>query len=123
MTMSGYILVIDLGTADNKPRVLRRFEQHRMQNIIVGNRVVKGRKGIEASVDVEMSDEDGKKDGSESDESSEGEDEQITVTVTRMAVSPDGQWLATADDRSRTHVFNLDSIQVRRSLSRYSTNT
>lgn len=28
-----------------------------------------------------------------------------------MDVSPDGQWLATADDHHRTHVFNLDSIQ------------
>lgn len=116
-TMSGYILVIDLGTADNKPRVLRRFEQHRMQNIVVGNRVVKGRKAVEETEDVEMGEDrkDDPKDGSDNDESSESEDEdkQMTVTVTRMAVSPDGQWLATADDRSRTHVFNLDSIQVR----------
>ena len=115
MTMSGYVLVVDLGTADNKPRVLRRFEHHRMKNHIVGNRVIKGLKAAKVVQEVEgpEADADDGKEESESDEASEDEDEQITVTVTRMAVSPDGQWLATSDDRSRTHVFNLDSIQVR----------
>lgn len=35
------------------------------------------------------------------------------TNVSRMAISADGQWLATTDDLSRTYVFNLDSVQVR----------
>ncbi|KAF8922314.1 WD40-repeat-containing domain protein [Mucidula mucida] len=31
--------------------------------------------------------------------------------VIRITVSSDGQWAATTDDRARTHVFNLDSLQ------------
>ena len=33
-----------------------------------------------------------------------------------MAVSPDGQWLATTDDHMRTHIFNLDSVRHHSSL-------
>lgn len=32
-------------------------------------------------------------------------------TISRMSVSPDGQWLATTDSHRLTHIFNLDSIQ------------
>ncbi|CAL1696492.1 unnamed protein product [Somion occarium] len=115
--MSGYILVIDLNTGEPKPRVLRRFEQHRMQNIVIGNRVVKGRKGPDQDVEMQDADVEEKVAEGVSDNESEVSDDgengnkQASVTVTRMAVSPDGQWLATSDDRSRTHVFNLDSIQ------------
>ncbi len=46
------------------------------------------------------------------DEDTDTEDSKLVrTTVTRMAVSPDGQWLATSDDLRRTHVFNLDAIQ------------
>lgn len=92
---------------------------------MVGTRVVKGSatgKAKQAGEDVEMGDEaaeegvgEKKDEEGEEDESDEEEaDEKIVpTTVTRMSVSPDGQWLATSDDRCRTHVFNLDSIQVR----------
>ena len=40
----------------------------------------------------------------------------LPVTITRMAVSPDGQWLATTDDHMRTHIFNLDSVLHHSSL-------
>jgi U3 small nucleolar RNA-associated protein 4 len=36
-----------------------------------------------------------------------------SARVLRLAVSADGQWLASSDDHARTHVFNLDSVQVR----------
>ena len=50
--------------------------------------------------------------GSDSDAESDTEDaKRVRTTVTRMAVSADGQWLATADARRRTHVFNLDAVQ------------
>lgn len=35
-----------------------------------------------------------------------------SALLTAMTVSPDGQWLATADERGRCNVFNLDSLQV-----------
>lgn len=114
--MSSYIIVIDLGT-EASPRVLRRFEHHRMKDVIVGDRVVKRRRN--ADQDIEMLDVDVDADGAENTaEASEGEDEEevpetVVATVSRMAISSDGQWLATSDDCCRTHVFNLDSIQVR----------
>ncbi|GLB36397.1 putative WD40 repeat-like protein [Lyophyllum shimeji] len=102
--MSSYILVIDL--TGEKPHVLRRFDHHRLKDSIVRDRVVKGRK---TSGDVEMGD------GTiEDEEESEEEQANATPTVTsvlRLAISPDGQWLATSDDRARTNIFNLDSIQ------------
>ncbi|OSD05994.1 WD40 repeat-like protein [Trametes coccinea BRFM310] len=127
---SSTILIIDLGSADRPPRVLRKFEQHRLREGFVNNRVIKGRKGPSASPaadgDVEMATEDqdaspeaedkdrASNHGSnaESDSDDDVEDAKLVrTTITRMAVSPDGQWLATADDRRRTHVFNLDSVQ------------
>lgn len=33
-------------------------------------------------------------------------------TVINIAVSPDGQWLVTGDDKNQTFVFNLDSLKV-----------
>lgn len=35
------------------------------------------------------------------------------ATVISIAVSPDGQWLATGDDKNRIHVFSLDGLQVK----------
>lgn len=105
--ISSYILVIDL--AADKPRVLRRFEHHRLQNTVLGERVVKGRTPSQENEDVDM------ENAAASDAESESDDEvdlpaPVHATVTRMAVSADGQWLATADDRRRTHVFNLDAV-------------
>lgn len=34
-------------------------------------------------------------------------------TIISMAVSADGQWLATGDTKNRIFVFNLDTVQVR----------
>jgi U3 small nucleolar RNA-associated protein 4 len=133
--LSSYILVIDL-TGD-KPRVLRRFDQHRMQDSIVHDRVIKGRAQANAPKvnghavvngdgDVDMADVDvpspGKSESSEeSEEASDSDDEDVSstaavVSVGRIAVSADGQWLATSDSKARTHVFNLDLISVRLSL-------
>lgn len=36
------------------------------------------------------------------------------ATVVSLNVSSDGQWLATGDDENRIHVFNLDSLKVRK---------
>ncbi|KAI0963284.1 hypothetical protein AcW1_000403 [Taiwanofungus camphoratus] len=111
--MSSYIIILDLGTEAGKPHVLRKFEHHRMRDVMISNRVVRGRKGTEGVEieDVEM--EDATEDASESSDDQRPNPKLLIGAVTRMAVSSDGQWLATTDDRCRTHVFNLDSIQVR----------
>jgi U3 small nucleolar RNA-associated protein 4 len=99
------ILVIDLSS--EKPHVLRRFDHHRRPHPVVRERVVKGLKGNDDG-DVDMT--------NLAADSTEGEYQPPTsalVNILRMSISPDGQWLASSDERSRTHVFNLDSIQVR----------
>ena len=127
-----YILIVDL--AGEKPRVLRRFDHHRIQDSTVRNRVLKGRalKGLQGKakingvhvngdVDTEMADADSPQEeqdaGGEEEDSDEDEEEDKTtvaalISVDRIAVSADGQWLATSDNRARTHIFNLDSISV-----------
>jgi U3 small nucleolar RNA-associated protein 4 len=129
-----YILVIDL--TGEKPRVLRRFDHHRIQDSIVHhNSALKGRalKGIQGKakingvhvngdVDTEMVDVESQEEKEEDQETgdeerdSDGDEEKITtaalISVDRMAVSADGQWLVTSDNQARTHIFNLDSISV-----------
>ncbi|KAG6911760.1 hypothetical protein DXG01_000006 [Tephrocybe rancida] len=100
-----YILVVDL--TDEKPRVLRRFDQHRFKDSLSRDRVVKGRK---TGGDVEMGNATGE--DSEASEEEAQDPTSVVASILRMSISPDGQWLATADDRARTHIFNLDSIQV-----------
>ncbi|KAI1797668.1 WD40 repeat-like protein [Ganoderma leucocontextum] len=115
---SAVVVVIDLGSEESAPRVLRKFEQHRIRDSFVKGRLVKGRQTATTvnGDDVEMGsdDEEGRAadDAESSDEDSDAEDSKLVRTaVTRMAVSPDGQWLATSDDRRHTHIFNLDAIQ------------
>ncbi|KAF8078360.1 WD40-repeat-containing domain protein [Lyophyllum atratum] len=96
--ISSYILVIDL--MGEKPRVLRRFDHHRSKDSIVRDRVVKG---LKTDDDVQM--------GDATSEEEEDSSAPAVTSVLRISISPDGQWLATSDDRARTHIFNLDSIQ------------
>ena len=109
--------VIDLS---DKPRVLRRFEQHRLRSAVIGDRLVRGRTKVAEAEDVEMAEADAatipKENNTEDNASeSEADDEPalskpLAATITRIAVSPDGQWFASTDDQCRTHVFNLDSV-------------
>ncbi|KAI0374397.1 WD40 repeat-like protein [Pilatotrama ljubarskyi] len=112
---SSTVLIIDLGSgsADQPPRVLRKFEQHRLREGFVNNRVIKGRKGSPPGVDgdVDMATEEDGADAASDAESDVEDAKLVRTTITRMAVSPDGQWLASADDRHRTHVYNLDAVQ------------
>jgi U3 small nucleolar RNA-associated protein 4 len=103
--MTACILVVDL--SGEKLRVLRRFDHHRLFHPVIQERVVKGRKS-DGDGDVDMSDP-----PVDSIEESENQPSTpVIVNILRVSISPDGQWLASSDDRSRTHVFNLDSIQV-----------
>lgn len=40
------------------------------------------------------------------------------ATIINVAVSADGQWLATGDDENRINVFNLDSLKVSRHMEK-----
>lgn len=118
--MTGYILVIDL--SGDKPQVLRRFEQHRARDVVLGQRIIRGRSKSVLTEDVDM-------DGAEKEvgegmnvdasrSADEDEDEvvqplpqkPVTPIITRLAISPDGQYLASTSSTTRTHIFNLDSI-------------
>ncbi|KAF9073758.1 WD40-repeat-containing domain protein [Rhodocollybia butyracea] len=89
------------------PRVLRKFDHHRQRNTLSRNRVTKD---LKVNGDVEMSTAD-EENAEDSESSDEDDDSPLLGSVSRIAISADGQWLATTDDRCRTHVFNLDSIQ------------
>jgi len=133
--ISSYVLIINL-TGD-KPRVLRRFDHHRMHDSILHDRVMKGRtsalanggaKGAgqvngDTDMDVDMeplpsSPTPSNKTSDSSDEAGSDEEDYVgstaaTVSVDQIAVSPDGQWVATSDNHARTHIYNLDLISVR----------
>ncbi|VDB99402.1 unnamed protein product [Peniophora sp. CBMAI 1063] len=98
---SAKVLLVELSSNSGSPRLLRCFTHHRMEDVLIGDRVVKGRKQNDADgVDMD--------DGNEPPASSRRD---VVTAITRMAISSDGQWLATTDDRRRTHVFSLDALQ------------
>ncbi|KAF9270464.1 WD40 repeat-like protein [Marasmius fiardii PR-910] len=101
--MTSCVLVIDLHGADGRPSVIRRFDHHR-KSTESSRRVMKDLK----PKDVEMADAN---DGEQSEREDEEEGTDIHANILRIAVSGDGQWLATSDDKCRTNVFNLDSLQ------------
>jgi hypothetical protein len=105
--MSSHIVLFDTGDVNElQPRVLRVFDQHRRTG---SGRAVRGRT---ASVDVD-GDGDGDAEVPTKNEVEEDVEEDAHVgIVSRMTISADGQWLASTDDLCRTHVFNLDSMQV-----------
>ncbi|KAH9075802.1 WD40 repeat-like protein [Lactarius deliciosus] len=118
-TTTGCVLVLDLVSDPVSARVLRRFDQHRSRNSSVEGRALTGRRnGVDYEADV-------LEPGQDVHDSDSGTDDidvwpthsgSLPATITRMAVSPDGQWLATTDDHMRTHIFNLDSVQHHSSL-------
>lgn len=124
--MSSFILVVDLDSDPRHPRILRRFGHHRLQEFTIGDRVVKGRKPrhraraeaeaeAEAAAeadDVAMADADARASASSDDDTAPPPTHRLAIaTITRMAVSPDGRWLASSDERGRTHVANLAALQ------------
>lgn len=112
-------MIVDLnGESDGTPRVLRSFEQHRLQNVIVDGNTSRAVKGLPAALDVNGeaprdSDDDSPEEVDERDPSLHATNvPSVASTIICMATSMDGQWLASADTRHRIHVFNLDSVQV-----------
>ncbi|KAJ7107652.1 WD40-repeat-containing domain protein [Mycena crocata] len=100
-----YVLIVDLGTDQESPRVLRRFDNHRHGSSTPTDRIVKGRPGDDA---VEKSDS--IVTDTEMFESAIPS-APITTSILRLATSFDGQWLASSDSHGRTYVYNLDLIQ------------
>lgn len=120
--MTSHILFIDLGADGQKPRVLRKFDHHRSQNLIGGRLHVTKYKGKQqnkerakkrAAFKAEQNDQEMDQDTVMMEADGGYETDSALTTVSRMAISADGQWLATTDDLSRTYIFNLDSVQVR----------
>lgn len=127
--LSASVLVVDLSARNEdgklSPAVLRRFDQHRRKGVVFGKggrlvrkipeRVVNGASASGSEDEGEEMEVDGEKveDNKGVEDGDDSEDEEDThVVITHMAVSPDGQWLATTDDHCRTHIFNLDAVQV-----------
>jgi U3 small nucleolar RNA-associated protein 4 len=116
--MSSHILLVDL--SGGRPRVLRRFDHHQAHNLVGGDRVVKKFKS-DWTTSMMQEERAKRKKAFENGQIDEGtdavmvdgisEDESVT-DVSRMAISADGQWLATSDGLARTYIFNLDSVQV-----------
>jgi len=92
------IFVVDL--SNTPPRLLRRFDQHKNGNLELGQRVLKGRR---------QDRDPGVVDGA-STTNTPGISGGVAA-ITRIAVSTDGQWLATTDDCRQTHIFNLDTLR------------
>lgn len=122
--MTSHILFIDLGADDQKPRVLRKFDHHRSRSLIGGRQIVKRSKSErsmvqneersreKAALETEEDDQEMDEDAVTMNVDSGSETDPTLTTISRMAISADGQWLATTDDLSRTYIFNLDSVQV-----------
>ncbi|KAF8168321.1 WD40-repeat-containing domain protein [Crassisporium funariophilum] len=137
--LSSYILVIDL-TGEKPCVLRRfdhhRLQDSSLHDRVMKGRTTKKVNGeaqvevhVNGDMDVDMPDVDSvveeateieadkEEKSQESDGSEEDEEEEENVkstlsivSVDRIAISTDGQWLATSDSRARTHIFNLDSI-------------
>ncbi|EAU93462.1 U3 small nucleolar RNA-associated protein 4 [Coprinopsis cinerea okayama7 len=150
-TAPSYILVVDL-TGDS-PQVLRRFDHHLQSDTIVQDRVIAGGKlkekaspkvnGVNhSSEDVEMKSAEEEKDSEDEAEDSDADltpaarpPKPTTAAVAHLAISPDGQWLASSSHclpsaatlssssastshhtSTKTHIYNLDSIAYHTTL-------
>ncbi|KAF7320238.1 WD-REPEATS-REGION domain-containing protein [Mycena kentingensis (nom. inval.)] len=102
-----YVLVVDLGRADQQPRVLRRFDHHRTSTS-PKHRVVAGRSGSADEEDGDVPMEEGE---AQSEPEADTPATPTSTSILRLATSYDGQWLASSDVHGRTHIFNLDSVQ------------
>jgi U3 small nucleolar RNA-associated protein 4 len=108
--MTSFVLVVDLSNTESGPKVLRRFDHHRRSQFS-GREVKLAPTSFQDDEDVEM--ENVATDGENEEQDGDGDKITASVYIQHIAISADGQWLVTSDERSRTHIFNLDSMQVR----------
>ena len=108
LAFSPSVCIIELGQKDQAPHFVRKLNHHFSSRDTVrklaGKEIRKN--GDEDAMEVTV-------EGEESENLSHLLERPRRSMVTRLAFSPDGQWLATSDDNCRTHVFNLDTAQVR----------
>jgi len=117
--MSSYVLLVDLSGV--RPRVLRKFDHHRARNLVGGDRIIKK---SDRTVSMAQEERARRKKVFETEQNNEAKEDTVigegdggdeigpsVANVSRMAISTDGQWLATTDDLGRTYIFNLDSVQ------------
>ncbi|KAH6917613.1 U3 small nucleolar RNA-associated protein 4 [Coprinopsis sp. MPI-PUGE-AT-0042] len=143
-----YVLIIDL--TGEKPRVLRRFDHHLQLDSIARDRVIAGgklkgqtaspkvngvhKKAGEGDVEMKSASEDEASEAEEDEPVSRPQRTSTTTMVTHLAISPDGQWLATSSHcppsstsfssssssshhtSTKTHIYNLDSIAYHTTL-------
>jgi len=103
---SSFIAIFHLPQDDNSmPRPLRAFNHHRLGNVSPNNAPSDAGGAIDTGGgDVDMDDL---------------SDEDVLVTrqlsvipaITRVAISQDCQWLASADETKKVYIYNLDSLQ------------
>ncbi|KAI0296605.1 WD40 repeat-like protein [Russula brevipes] len=122
-TTSAFVLVLDLLSDLASARVLRVFDQHRSRSgSTVEGRAVTGRRDDDRQADASEPEQDAVDAESEEDDTPPPPPQPTygkpapPATIARMAISPDGQWLATTDDARRTHIFNLDAVRHHSSL-------
>jgi U3 small nucleolar RNA-associated protein 4 len=125
-TTTGFVIALDLVFGGSTPaRVLRRFDQHRNKNTTVEGRFLAGRRSDTDHEEGDASEPDSDVDDDAPDDTEGTRNggaqpphsaRSTPATITRMAISPDGQWLATTDDHCRTHIFNLDAVKHHTSL-------
>ncbi|PVG01220.1 WD40 repeat-like protein [Serendipita vermifera] len=94
---NGFLVVIDI-EEHSEPRALRVFNHHRQLNA----RIRSEQSPLQGDTLMEVDYE------GEQRQTSDGE---IDISIRQLAVSPDGQWLASSDLKGRTLIFNLDSLQ------------
>lgn len=132
LAISGFVVVLDL-TQTPEPensrqtydsRVVRSFAQHRRQGAARSRngRVIKPlpertAADISGSNVPDIGGEDASDVGDDGgNDSEESASDDASSYVSQVAVSADGQWLATSDLHGRTHVFNLDVVKVNYSI-------
>ncbi|KZS96154.1 WD40 repeat-like protein [Sistotremastrum niveocremeum HHB9708] len=90
------IYVVELLDHENDVRVLRAFDHHVREEAV-----------IRSTVDDESDDDMGVQQISR---------KRQHLAILRLAISQDGQWLASTDTLRRTHIFNLDAVKHHCSL-------
>ncbi|KAG9056209.1 U3 small nucleolar RNA-associated protein [Serendipita sp. 407] len=99
VVQGGYISVVHVEEQE-EPRLLRTFDQHRQLDL--RSRLLQRQQNVLKHVDDMVVD----------NENDNEESRGLIARINRLAVSPDGQWLASSDLHGRTYIFNLDSLQL-----------
>jgi U3 small nucleolar RNA-associated protein 4 len=118
-TVEPYILILDL--SQSTIGVIARLDDHIRPSKFASDRVVLPAKAYAHSANKNQSEDDAdvnmengdkaKSDDSDSEDDGVNQARVVIASIRRIAVSVDGEWLATADNLSRTHVFNLDLLK------------